>query len=605
MNKLLFCLLALFFTKISAQSPYRLEMLKMEDGMEQVLMPGSAVTEGSDRVKLRLIKQSEISSTYYFTIIDIQPDGQLGQISAASKWEDKITPNSPDTINLPLVVVFTPPYGKESMLLLLTEQPLSLASNSRGSGLSAVLTTQDVKWIQQGLPPENIENNFFAYQFDFEIRPKSSVKSIPIKGGNKNNSDLDEMLDQSQYRLKAEQRKQAEIERIWQEKRAEKSGEITEIREIKVVNRFEVPNDEVYTVYPVLTFLEPAEPSYNNAETRGVKVTASPSKFESLVVKGTISCKQNVEKVEIWVQPDSGKAYKYEVKEFKQAPQSVIFESQVKIRPGKNLIEVLAITKDGHAVRQQLDIECKPEKVAVAGRNVLLCMAVNDYQHWNKLKNPVSDANALIEELTAHYGFDSSDVIKLYNQDFTKKKVDSVFRYLIQNLGENDKILVFYAGHGYYDELMQEGYWIPANGPALGDDYTAYISNAVIDKYIKYLKTKHTLFITDACFSGSYFVEDKRGADLYTTQMDKYRSRWLFTSGRMEVVADDYQKSGHSPFAYFLLNYLKNPASETFTISELSAQVTKSVSNNGEQLPMARSIKNSGDEGGEFVFKRR
>jgi len=118
------------------------------------------------------------------------------------------------------------------------------------------------------------------------------------------------------------------------------------------------------------------------------------------------------------------------------------------------------------------------------------------------------------------------------------------------------------------------------------------------------LKSKHTLFIADACFSGSYYTEE-RGANSYIERITNLNSKWAFTSGREEAVADRLAGKENSPFAYYLIKFLNENDSDQLLISDLANMVTKAVSNNSEQVPLAAPIRNAGDEGGQFVFELR
>lgn len=611
---LLFIGIFSFTGLLKSQSPAKIELCLLPSASGntnslQTLAFGSYVTAQKDIGIIRIIKLNDtFSGTYFLSVFDMQPDGVITQLMPNKKiaWDkEPVLHNySDDTLtffNFP--IRFSPPYGKENLILLCTRFPIGLSEiASRGEG---ALTQADFRWLLQGNTSYKLGNDYHISNFSYEIRPESAPQKLKPNNGNKNNGD-DGELDQNQFLLQKTKDKIEAIEEANRRNKQQSNGTDrggSTLKKTIVVNRFEVPKDEIYIKYPVLTMIEPNEPSYTGE--RGVKLTLNPSKFLSTIVKGTISCRQATKMVEIWVQSAGKSAVRYQVTEFKQAPQSVFFEKQIELNEGNNLIEVTAITEEGYAVVQQFEMIADPEKTISPGKNILVCLAVNNYSQWPALKNPVSDAEAVYQTLTRHYGFDSSNSYKLYNQNFTRRKVDSLFWMLIQQAGENDRILVYYAGHGYYSDKMKQGYWIPCNGPALNSGFSEYIDNSMVANYIKALNTRHTLFITDACFSGSYFTDEKRGAENYTDKLGKFRSRWVFSSGRMETVSDEYNNSGHSPFAYYLLKYLNQPAANSFTISDLATYVTKSVGNNGTQLPMARSIQNAGDEGGEFIFEFR
>ncbi len=241
----------------------------------------------------------------------------------------------------------------------------------------------------------------------------------------------------------------------------------------------------------------------------------------------------------------------------------------------------------------------KPIEHKITGESYLLMIGVNNYTNWPKLKTPVSDVRDLENLLWEKYQFTKEHTFELLNEDFTKESLDSKFERLIDTLNENDKLLVYYAGHGFKDKKVNEGYWIPYN--ARIGMRTDYIQNSQIVTYIKAIKAKHILLIMDACYSGT-LVLSERGAP--TTSLDKLeesRSRYALASGREENVDDEINGSGHSPFAWSLISFLKD-AREDLSIGDLSARVISAVGNNANQLPVWGPIQNVGHMYGQFVF---
>ena len=86
--------------------------------------------------------------------------------------------------------------------------------------------------------------------------------------------------------------------------------------------------------------------------------------------------------------------------------------------------------------------------------------------------------------------------------------------------------------------------------------------------------------------------------------MDK-SSRVLIASGGNEPVADAGGK-GHSIFAQVFIEALKNPIERVFTAEELLVhQIKESVAGRANQTPEYKIRRNSGHEGGDFVFVKK
>lgn len=237
-----------------------------------------------------------------------------------------------------------------------------------------------------------------------------------------------------------------------------------------------------------------------------------------------------------------------------------------------------------------------------------LIIGNNDYRdsdgHWKPLKTAVSDARAVKELLENSYGF--SDVKVLENA--TRRDVLQAFDTLSRKVLPNDNVLVYYAGHGFMESDTQKGFWVPVD--AKGKDNTTYLRNSTIRDELTTIasRVKHTLLISDSCFSGSLLRRGTRGvadvsnSEKYYKKVSNKKSVQIMAAGGVEYVDDNYQSSDHSPFTYFFLNELKNNDRAMLTLSELSTNVEKAVANNVDQVPESGVLQGAGDELGEFIF---
>lgn len=264
-----------------------------------------------------------------------------------------------------------------------------------------------------------------------------------------------------------------------------------------------------------------------------------------------------------------------------------------------NLDDVTAWETKSGILRKGIKINADTSsyKVEEQGRNYLVLIGINNYTDWPKLNNAVSDAQAVGEILMERYGFDSSSIIRIYDNNATRKNILDRLSDIQQTLGSNDRLLIYYSGHGYYNKQIDEGYWIPYD--AKKNEETDYLPNSTLVKYLKAINCRHIFLVVDACFSGSLLSDSHKG---YVERVEQFRSRWCLSSGRLELVSDG-MSGDHSPFANYFLKFLKENNKKEFPVSELIQYVKVSVSNNSEQTPIGSPLKNVGDEGGEYIFR--
>ena len=232
------------------------------------------------------------------------------------------------------------------------------------------------------------------------------------------------------------------------------------------------------------------------------------------------------------------------------------------------------------------------------GTNYLLAIAINEYQHCSKLSNAVRDVEAFIELLTTRYYFDLGHVTFIKDAEATKTHIESAFDDLIDVIGPQDNLIVYFSGHGRHNE-NRGGYWISVDAGKGDKAWTEYLSNDTIKSYLSKIKSFHTFLIADSCFSGSLFI-DKSKEKFSGDRRDTEPSRWGLTSGKKEIVSDG-RPGHHSPFATALLDVLRK-ADQPLGVMRICDLVLEKVAANAEQTPMGSPLQVQGHQGGQMVL---
>ncbi len=232
---------------------------------------------------------------------------------------------------------------------------------------------------------------------------------------------------------------------------------------------------------------------------------------------------------------------------------------------------------------------------SIGQTNFLLLIGVDDYQGWPPLRNAVKDAQDVRNALWDRYRFEKEHTFELYNDEVVNAKIINVLQKIKSQIGPNDNLVIYYSGHGFYNAEFEAGYWIPYD--ARKGEEADYFPNETLLKYLKYIDTKHTFLVADACFSGSLFIGSYRG---YIDDVESKKSRWGLSSGNLEFVEDG--SGENSPFATYLLKYLRDNEKTRFPLSELTQYVKVKVADKTDQTPQASPLRGLGHEGGEFVF---
>ena len=209
----------------------------------------------------------------------------------------------------------------------------------------------------------------------------------------------------------------------------------------------------------------------------------------------------------------------------------------------------------------------------------------------SSLDYPINEAKELRSILINKYGFKSDNVSTLF--DFSEGEFLSAMDSLVATIDENDLLLIFYSGHGEYDESLNEGYWLAIDSEL--ENKSAWIQNSTIVQYLSEINSHHTLLIIDSCFSGSFFMKKYKGNP---KNQSKNKSRKALTSTLDKKVPDK------SLFHRYLMKALADNNEQFISAENIYDYLKEPVEANSNNTPKYEILRNTGHEGGEFVFRK-
>ena len=257
------------------------------------------------------------------------------------------------------------------------------------------------------------------------------------------------------------------------------------------------------------------------------------------------------------------------------------------------------------ADRGVIDSTQKVSAVHSAGKYYALVVGISGYQHLPHLVTPLNDAKEIATVLSDEYGFNTEVLL-----DATRDQILEALDRLRRSVDENDSLLIYYAGHGYFDKDIDEAYWAPVD--AGQDTYAHWIISTEITGTARAIPARHVLVISDSCYSGMLtraanvdMSSNASNRDAYLAKMLQTKSRTVMSSGGNEPVADSDAPghfSNHSVFANALLQDLSQPQISEFTGEQLFVELKEQVGGRSRQVPEYNPIRDSLHDGGDFVF---
>lgn len=282
-----------------------------------------------------------------------------------------------------------------------------------------------------------------------------------------------------------------------------------------------------------------------------------------------------------------------------------IFNTTLKLSPGENEVVILALDSQDNLETLKFKFNFAPIKQTLAetvkreSAFYALIIGINNYYDpaITSLDNPIADAEALYNVLTTKYTFDKKNIQFL--KDAKRDDIIYSLDHLARHVTPNDNLLIFYAGHGQFDEHSNIGYWLPSDARRITK--ADWFRNSTLVDYLKEIESKHTLLITDACFGGSIFKTRAAFADTPKAIEMLYGlpSRKAMTSGTLSEVPDN------SSFAKFLIERLETNQEQYLSSEQLFSNLRIAVINNSDTVPQYGEIKNVGDQGGDFIFIKK
>jgi uncharacterized protein (TIGR02145 family) len=208
-----------------------------------------------------------------------------------------------------------------------------------------------------------------------------------------------------------------------------------------------------------------------------------------------------------------------------------------------------------------------------------LLIANNEYRsrYWKSLSAPIDETTRLMQILRDQFGFQT----KMITNASRNEIIGALYELSRKSDGYKnpyDQLLVYYSGHGEYDSVFNIGYIVPSDGTSEIGSYISYLDLGQILNSISY---NHVLFISDACFSGTFFLHN---ADLGDTHDEvrnlsssgaanrealMSRSRLAITSTSPATVSP-----AKSDLAASLLRILSDPYDNFIDFAELKSALT-------------------------------
>lgn len=326
----------------------------------------------------------------------------------------------------------------------------------------------------------------------------------------------------------------------------------------------------VTTTLPVITWKTP-------------RLEYTNSQSDQLTIEATVTSDVEIKSVKILI--GDGTTSRGEKPFDLESPREMKISQPIHLQDGQNVLELVAENINGGKVSSTRTIlvgkDALASAVSIDRKDYALLFATDQYDNWNDLVNPIDDARSIAKILKEQYGFET-EIVENPNVDDVFGKLKD---YAERKYKPQDQLLIFFAGHGYFDETFGEGFVVAKNSLQNDKGKTSYISHSRLRQILNNMPTEHIFLAMDVCFGGTFdpVIAASRGEAETETNDNEFlvrklsqRTRKYLTSGGKEYVSDGVPGK-HSPFSLKLLQALGDGggSDHILTLSELKTYVEK------------------------------
>ena len=239
-----------------------------------------------------------------------------------------------------------------------------------------------------------------------------------------------------------------------------------------------------------------------------------------------------------------------------------------------------------------------------------LIIGIDKYEN-TPLDYAVKDAESVANLLKENFNFSSKNIKTLLNEEATLSNIKNSLSEIAYSAKENDRVLIYFAGHGITDDLPdggEMGYLLPIDGKP-DKLFATSIPMDDLKRISSMSASKHMLFLIDACYGG-LAATGARGIDSktpnYIDKITRDKSRQIITAGGRGEQVVEKSEWGHSAFTLNLIRALEDGKADLnddgyITAEELGVFLKDKVTidSGNQQTPVSRRFTS---QEGEFVF---
>jgi uncharacterized caspase-like protein len=246
-----------------------------------------------------------------------------------------------------------------------------------------------------------------------------------------------------------------------------------------------------------------------------------------------------------------------------------------------------------------------PKSVHMPEHSYAVVIGLNNYKNpaVTKLRYAEPDAQLMNTILANPEGgnFKAENVHLLTNEKATLANVRKEIDVWLPGIAkENDRVLIYFAGHGLIDRASGKGYLAPYDIDPKNIAATGFPMDELGQVIGGKIHAKSKILLTDACHSGAITPEDTESVNQGLVKMNSSLFSMTASRDREQSVEDPYWGGGHGVFTWYVAQGMGgqadiSPRDGEVTADELAEYVRTQVRKDTEGKQNPTSEKGSFD----------
>ncbi len=229
------------------------------------------------------------------------------------------------------------------------------------------------------------------------------------------------------------------------------------------------------------------------------------------------------------------------------------------------------------------DVDKEIPFTGISNPNTFVIIIANE--NYGKLANvpyALNDGDTFARYCQRTLGVPEKNILQYNDATYgAMREAFSDLRLINEVVGEDMKLIFYYAGHGAPDDATLEPYLIPVDAAKVNKDVC--IPLASIYAELGSMKLGSATVFLDACFSGATrdgaMIAEARGIARVPKKQELKGRIAVFSATNKEQAALPYNEKGHGMFTYFLLKRLQETKGEA-SLLDLRDYIAENVSRN-------------------------